>query len=141
MTKKFVTKTIFKKIQAHIVRKIFVTKTISYKILLYLVTKFSSLKQFFVVIFVTKKFITKTNFLFLFFFMALILTCNLSLHYSNLIFEKYIYFNNTFIKKDPYIPQIKNKTSIQFKLLPYKYTIIVCNTYNNSRCFIIIQKV
>ena len=24
-----------------------------------------------------------------------------------------------FIKKDPYIPQVKNKTSIQFRLLPY----------------------
>ena len=45
------------------------------------------------------------------------------------------------MKKDPYISQVKNKTSIQFKLLPYKYTIIVCNTYNNSRCFITIQKV
>ena len=58
--KKFVTKTILKKIQAHIVIKIIVTKTISYKILLYLVTKLSSLKQFFVAIFVTKKFVTKT---------------------------------------------------------------------------------
>ena len=47
MTKKFVTKAIFKKIQAHIVTKIFVTKTISYKILLYLLMKFSSLKLFF----------------------------------------------------------------------------------------------
>ena len=35
----FVTKTIFKKIQEHIVTKIFVTKTISYKILLHLATK------------------------------------------------------------------------------------------------------
>ena len=78
MTKKFITKTIFKKIQAHMVTKIFVTKTISYKILLYLGTKLSSLKQFFVAIFVMKKFVTKT---FFFFFMALILTCNLSLHY------------------------------------------------------------
>ena len=65
--KKYITKTIFKKIQAHIVTKIFVIKTISYKILLYLVTKFSSLKQFFVAIFVMKKFVTKTYFLFLIF--------------------------------------------------------------------------
>ena len=38
--KKFVTKTIFKKIQVHIVMKIFVTKTISYKILLHLAMKY-----------------------------------------------------------------------------------------------------
>ena len=35
----FVTKIIFKKIQAYIVTEIFVTKTISYKILLHLATK------------------------------------------------------------------------------------------------------
>ena len=90
--KKFVIKNILKKIQAHIAMKFFVTKTISYKILLHLATKYfvthsqkkkniSSLKQFFVAIFVMEKFVAKTYFLFLFFFMALILTCNLSLHY------------------------------------------------------------
>ena len=45
--KKFVTKTIFKKIQAHIVTKIFVTKTISYKILLHLATKYFVTKTIF----------------------------------------------------------------------------------------------
>ena len=64
MTKKFVTKTIFKKIQSHIVMKTFVTKTISYKILLYLAIKFSSLKQFFFAIFVKEKFVAKTFFFF-----------------------------------------------------------------------------
>ena len=47
MTNNFVTKTIFKKIQAHIA------------------TKYSSLKQFFVAIFFVKKFVAKTYFLFL----------------------------------------------------------------------------
>ena len=45
--KKFVTKTIFKKIQAHILTKIFVTKTISYKILLHLATKYFVAKTIF----------------------------------------------------------------------------------------------
>ena len=45
--KKFVTKTIFKKIQAHIVTKIFVTKTVSYKILLHLATKYFVTKAIF----------------------------------------------------------------------------------------------
>ena len=45
--KKFVTKTIFKKIQAHIATKIFVTKTISYKILLHLATKYFVTKTIF----------------------------------------------------------------------------------------------
>ena len=45
--KKFVTKTIFKKIQAHIVTEIFVTKTISYKILLHLATKYFVTKTIF----------------------------------------------------------------------------------------------
>ena len=45
--KKFVTKTIFKKIQAHIVTKIFVTKAISYKILLHLATKYFVTKTIF----------------------------------------------------------------------------------------------
>ena len=45
--KKFVTKTIFKKIQAHIVRKIFVTKTVSYKILLHLAMKYFITKTVF----------------------------------------------------------------------------------------------
>ena len=67
MTKKFVTKTIFKKIYAHIVMKIFVTKTISYKILLHLATKYFVTKTIFVAIFVTEKFMAKTYFLFLFF--------------------------------------------------------------------------
>ena len=65
--KKLVTKTIFKKILAHIATKIFVTKTISYKILLHLVMKYFVLKQFFVAIFMTEKFVAKTYFLFLFF--------------------------------------------------------------------------
>ena len=65
MTKKFVTETIIKKIQAHIATQIFVIRTISYKILLHLATKY----------FVTK------NIFYFYFFMALILTCNLSLHY------------------------------------------------------------
>ena len=43
----FVTKTFFKKIQAHIATKIFVTKTISYKILLHLVTKYFVIKTIF----------------------------------------------------------------------------------------------
>ena len=45
--KKFVTKTIFKKIQAHIATKIFVTKTISYKILLHLAMKYFATKTIF----------------------------------------------------------------------------------------------
>jgi len=45
--KKFVIKTIFKKIQAHIATKIFVTKTISYKILLHLETKYVVTKTIF----------------------------------------------------------------------------------------------
>ena len=45
--KKFVTKTIFKKIQAYIAKKIFVTKAISYKILLHLVTKYFITKTIF----------------------------------------------------------------------------------------------
>ena len=57
--KKFVTKTYFKKIQAHIAMKIFVTKTISYKILLHLATKYVVTKTIFVA--------AKTYFLFLFF--------------------------------------------------------------------------
>ena len=50
--KKFATKTIFKKIQAHIATNIFVTKAISYKIMLHLATKY---------------FVTKIYFLFLLF--------------------------------------------------------------------------
>ena len=45
--KKFVTKTIFKKFQAHIATKIFVIKTISYKILLHLATKYFVTKTIF----------------------------------------------------------------------------------------------
>ena len=43
----FVTKTFFKKIQAHIAKKIFVTKTISYKIPLHLVAKYFVTKTIF----------------------------------------------------------------------------------------------
>ena len=45
--KKFVTKTILKKIQAHIATKILVTKTISYRVLLHLATKYFVTKTIF----------------------------------------------------------------------------------------------
>ena len=43
----FITKTILKKIQAHIVMKIFLTETISYKILPHLVMKYFVTKTIF----------------------------------------------------------------------------------------------
>ena len=45
--KKFITKTIFEKIQAHIATKTFVTKAIFYKILLHLATKYFVTKTIF----------------------------------------------------------------------------------------------